>query len=114
KKIIFLEEFQTGKDLFTFKYSIDYPKDSFITLYYMDKPYSLENTMKVLKLNDNNEVTFQTKLQGPTLISLWNNAVEYKNRMLYLVVEPTDTIIVKYSGAKDNSPWEISGSNATA
>jgi hypothetical protein len=114
KKTIFLEEFQTGKDLFTFKYSIENPKDSFITLYYMDNPYSLENTIEVLKLNENNEVTFQTKLQGPTLVSLWNNAVEYKNRMLYLVVEPTDTIIVKYSGTKDNSPWEISGTNVTA
>jgi hypothetical protein len=67
KEIHIFEEFQTGKDLFTFECTIENPRSPFITLFFLDKPYGIEHSPKVLKLDENNRVTFQTKLQAPSI-----------------------------------------------
>ncbi len=115
KEITFAEEFQTGKDLFTFECTVENPKSPFITLFFLDKPYGIEYSPKVLKLDENNRVTFQTKLQAPSFLFFANKSfrrpIDFSIPFFY--AEPRDTLILTFTDGLNEPPLEISGTNAT-
>ena len=115
-EITFLNEFETGNNLFTFECTIENPKDSSITLFYLDKPYGVEYTRKVLKLDKNNRVKFQTKLQAPSFLFFVNkplqNTIDFSSTFFY--VEPGDTLKLNFTDGTNSPPLVIQGSNATA
>ncbi len=110
----FLKEYQTGNDLFTLKCSMQNPKDSLLTLVYLDKPYGNKYTKKLLKLDENNEVTVQLKLPAPSFIYFedkeFNNAA--KPGITFFYAEPQDTLILYVPDSEDILPLQISGTNA--
>jgi hypothetical protein len=115
-EITFLEEFETGKNLFTFDCTLENPKDSMITLFYLNKPYGVEYTRKVLKLDENNRVNFQTRLQAPSFLFFVNrpvqNTIDFSSTFFY--IEPGDTLILNFTDGTNSPPLIIQGSNATA
>lgn len=115
-EITFLDEFETGNNLFTFECTIENPKDSSITLFYLDKPYGVEYTRKVLKLDENNRVKFQTKLQAPSFLSFVSKAIKFNINFssTFFYVEPGDTLILNFNDGTNSPPLIIQGSNATA
>ena len=115
-EITFLDEFETGNNLFTFECTIENPKDTSITLFYLDKPYGVEYTRKILKLDKNNRVNFQTKIQAPLFLFFVNrpiqNTINFSSTFFY--VEPGDTLSLNFTDGTNSPPLIIQGSNATA
>jgi hypothetical protein len=110
----FLKEFPTREDLFTFECTIENPKDSFITIFYLDKPFGAEYTRKVLKLDKNNQVKFQTKLYAPSFLYFLDRYISYSIDFssMFFYVEPNDTLVLNLTNSSNSKPFEISGTSS--
>ena len=107
----FLEEYETENNLFTFKCTIENPKDSIVTLFYLDKPYGDEYSRKHLKLDENNKVSFQTRLPDQSFIFFANRKLNYAPNIIIFYAEPHDTIDLNFYDNGNSSGINISGSN---
>ncbi len=112
-EIAFLDEYKTGNNYFTFNCTVQNPIDSFVTLFYMDLPYGEENTAKILKLDENNHVSYRINLPERSFVFFSPKELDYRSRIAENIyyAEPGDTLDLEITNKGDKTFIGISGSN---